>query len=255
MVGAGGFNVVDRNGLLRTSGIIDRNNYNDFSEGSINVTRAALALLLPDVDYDDVAQKYDSPLDWVRKQLSGQVSDADAAYQVVKNVRSGGSVTDISTWTNKAWSCNSPAACQMEFIARKSVGSGYLALQVNLSLQSIAIESESQWAKQPGSAVAKVATNTGAKLPGNATQALETIEQTGAAPAGYKGGSTFANDGRAAGQVLPKNGPGGGSITYKEWDVNPYTKGVNRGAERLVTGSDGSVYYTNNHYTTFTKVK
>lgn len=100
-----------------------------------------------------------------------------------------------------------------------------------------------------------VATNAGAKLPGNATQALETIEQTGAAPAGYKGGSTFANDGRAAGQVLPKNGPGGGSITYKEWDVNPYTKGVNRGAERLVTGSDGSVYYTNDHYTTFTKVK
>lgn len=116
-----------------------------------------------------------------------------------------------------------------------------------------------RWHYDPASArmtgVEFVATKPGAGLPGNATQTLETIEQTGAAPAGYKGGSTFANDGRAAGQVLPKTEPGGGSITYKEWDVNPYTKGVNRGAERLVTGSDGSVYYTNDHYTTFTKAK
>jgi guanyl-specific ribonuclease Sa len=44
-------------------------------------------------------------------------------------------------------------------------------------------------------------------------------------------------------------------IVYQEWDVNPYTKGVNRGAERLVTGTGGSVYYPNDHYLTFTKVK
>ena len=105
------------------------------------------------------------------------------------------------------------------------------------------------------SSAGSVATEAAGGLPGNAAQALETIEQTGAAPTGYKGGSTFANDGRAAGQVLPTAEPGGGPITYQEWDVNPYPKGVNRGAERLVTGSDGSVYYTDDHYSTFTKVK
>ncbi|MBK6871584.1 MAG: hypothetical protein IPK24_17880 [Kineosporiaceae bacterium] len=34
-------------------------------------------------------------------------------------------------------------------------------------------------------------------------------------------------------------------------DVNPYTKGVDRGTERIVTGSDGSAYRTNDHYDTF----
>ncbi|WP_245581263.1 ribonuclease domain-containing protein [Propionicicella superfundia] len=40
-------------------------------------------------------------------------------------------------------------------------------------------------------------------------------------------------------------------VAYREWDVNPYTKGVNRGTERIVTGSDGSAYWTGDHYDTF----
>jgi guanyl-specific ribonuclease Sa len=55
--------------------------------------------------------------------------------------------------------------------------------------------------------------------------------------------------------VLPQTTPGGDPITYQEWDVNPYQKGVNRGAERLVTGSDGSAWYTNDHYSTFVQVR
>jgi hypothetical protein len=42
-------------------------------------------------------------------------------------------------------------------------------------------------------------------------------------------------------------------ILRAEWDVNQYVKGVNRGAERIVLGSDGGRYYTSNHYQTFTK--
>ena len=83
------------------------------------------------------------------------------------------------------------------------------------------------------------------------TNTLKIIRETGRAPKGFKGGSTFANDGRGGGQVLPKKDAAGNPITYKEWDVNPYRKGVNRGAERIVTGSDGSAYYTNDHYKTF----
>jgi len=83
------------------------------------------------------------------------------------------------------------------------------------------------------------------------TDVLNTIKGTGKAPDGFKGGSTFANDGRAGGQVLPKTDAAGNPVTYKEWDVNPFQKGVNRGTERIVTGSDGRAYYTTDHYTTF----
>jgi guanyl-specific ribonuclease Sa len=68
---------------------------------------------------------------------------------------------------------------------------------------------------------------------------------------GYSGGGTFANDGRGDGEVLPQTDAEGNPITYREWDINPHTPGVNRGPERLVTGSDGSKWYTGDHYGTF----
>jgi guanyl-specific ribonuclease Sa len=83
---------------------------------------------------------------------------------------------------------------------------------------------------------------------------LEAIDRTGQAPAGYRGGTQFMNDGRDAGQVLPRKDAQGKSISYREWDVNPYT-GANRGTERLVTGSDGSAWYTNDHYNTFLRIR
>ncbi len=44
-------------------------------------------------------------------------------------------------------------------------------------------------------------------------------------------------------------------VNYKEYDINPYAKGQNRGAERIVIGDDGSVWYTNDHYYTFTQIE
>lgn len=60
----------------------------------------------------------------------------------------------------------------------------------------------------------------------------------------YQGGRVFGNREKK----LPKG------LTYQEWDVHPLTKSK-RGAERLITGSDGSVWYTADHYGTFEKVK
>jgi len=37
--------------------------------------------------------------------------------------------------------------------------------------------------------------------------------------------------------------------------VNPRMPGKNRGPERLVTGSDGSAYYTADHYKSFIKIR
>lgn len=65
----------------------------------------------------------------------------------------------------------------------------------------------------------------------------------------------FSNDGRAGGQFLPQKDAFVNPVTYKEYDVNPYTQGQNRGCERGVIGSDGKAYYTNSHYSTFTEIK
>ncbi|HWH93963.1 MAG TPA: RHS repeat-associated core domain-containing protein [Baekduia sp.] len=85
-----------------------------------------------------------------------------------------------------------------------------------------------------------------------AWQTADRVAEKGAPFPGYKGGRVFEN--RGPGMRLPESGANG-PIKYQEWDVNPYAKGVNRGGERLVTGSDGSAYYTTNHYDTFTRFR
>jgi guanyl-specific ribonuclease Sa len=91
-------------------------------------------------------------------------------------------------------------------------------------------------------------------VPSKAEQALEAYDE-GVARAGYKRGSTFANDGRAGSEILPGADGAGNLVTYQEWDVDPLQKGVNRGSQRIVTGSDGSAYWTDDHYTTFTRIR
>jgi len=67
----------------------------------------------------------------------------------------------------------------------------------------------------------------------------------------YVGGTRFGNyEGR-----LPKSTAKGNKINYREWDVNPKVKGVNRGAERLVTGDNKTAWYTSDHYSSFQKVR
>lgn len=73
--------------------------------------------------------------------------------------------------------------------------------------------------------------------------------RNGTPPKGYKGGKVYQNLPKGGGQKLPEG------IKYKEYDVNPYIKGKDRGTERIVIGNDGSVWYTNNHYKTFTKIE
>ena len=68
---------------------------------------------------------------------------------------------------------------------------------------------------------------------------------------GTKGGITFRNsEGR-----LPAVGAGGGRVVYQEWDVNAKKNGQGRDAERIVTGNDGSAWYTFDHYDTFVRIR
>ncbi|SLJ74016.1 Ribonuclease precursor [Mycobacteroides abscessus subsp. abscessus] len=68
---------------------------------------------------------------------------------------------------------------------------------------------------------------------------------------GTKGGERWMNrDGD-----LPRADAAGRAITYQEWDVNPKQRNRTRDAERIVTGSDGSAWYTGDHYQTFTRMR
>ncbi len=96
---------------------------------------------------------------------------------------------------------------------------------------------------------------TSTKVPAKVTRVLRYIDEHHRAPDGYEGGRVFHNSARNGEQALPRTDPNGRAINYHEWDVNRKVAGVNRGAERLVTGSDGSAFYTSDHYRTFTKVR
>jgi guanyl-specific ribonuclease Sa len=71
---------------------------------------------------------------------------------------------------------------------------------------------------------------------------------------GMKGNKVFINDGRQNSAILPQRSING-KITYKEWDVHKNIGGVKRPGERLVSGSDGSIWYTTDHYASFTQIQ
>ena len=88
-------------------------------------------------------------------------------------------------------------------------------------------------------------------VPEKALKVLKYVRENGVAMNGYVGGRRFRNfEG-----LLPKNDASGKRISYQEWDVNLKTQGKNRGTERLITGSDGKGYYTNDHYGSFSLVE
>ncbi|MBU1823188.1 MAG: ribonuclease, partial [Bacteroidetes bacterium] len=87
-------------------------------------------------------------------------------------------------------------------------------------------------------------------IPAKVYVVLTHIRKYDRAPEGYVGGRKFGNYEKH----LPQTTGDGRRIQYREWDVNPKKEGKNRGAERLVTGSDGRAWYTRDHYNSFTEV-
>ncbi len=82
----------------------------------------------------------------------------------------------------------------------------------------------------------------GISIPLNAQNKLRDIKRSnGGPPSGHKGGGRFDNDGRNGGQILPRNDASGRPITYKEYDIPLKQKGLNRGEERVVRGSDKEI--------------
>ena len=140
------------------------------------------------------------------------------------------------------------ASPQKQLLARLLILSALLALtwfvwQRNQSAPPI------QDAAQPGKTEQRDKLSN-AKIPGHVLEVLQFIRQNGQAPDGFVGGREFQNREKR----LPQKAPDGKKIRYSEWDVRPKVQGKNRGAERLVTGSDQSAYYTKDHYKTFLKI-
>jgi ribonuclease T1 len=90
-----------------------------------------------------------------------------------------------------------------------------------------------------------------AGVPAKVGKVLKYIDECQRPPEGYEGGRPFGNHEG----LLPARDAHGRLIRYQEWDVNPKVAGKNRGPERLVTGSDGSAYYTPHHYRSFIKIR
>jgi guanyl-specific ribonuclease Sa len=91
-------------------------------------------------------------------------------------------------------------------------------------------------------------------VPDRAYQTLSEIDAgrwPGEATPGTHGGETWTDREGS----LPRTNASGQPITYQEWDVNPKQPGRSRDAERIVTGSDGSAYYTGDHYQTFIRMR
>ncbi len=88
-------------------------------------------------------------------------------------------------------------------------------------------------------------------IPEKVLKVLAYVDEKSEPMPGYEGGRNFGNFEK----LLPQEDDKGRRIKYREWDVNPLKQGVNRGAERLITGSDGSAYYTDDHYKTFKKIR
>jgi len=87
--------------------------------------------------------------------------------------------------------------------------------------------------------------------PANVQSTFAYIQEHGEAPADYAGGGTFEN--REG--LLPSEDAAGNPVSYRKYDVNPYSKAVNRGTERIVVGSNGAAYYTTNHYGSFIRIQ
>ena len=88
-------------------------------------------------------------------------------------------------------------------------------------------------------------------IPRKVYEVLNYIRANNQPMPGYVGGRIFSN----REELLPWEDGRGKPVLYHEWDVNIKMAGQNRGTERLITGSDGRAWYTNDHYQSFKEIK
>ncbi len=127
-----------------------------------------------------------------------------------------------------------------------------------------------RWGHAPPQGETVVATGVAAKtigvgeravkagVPSESAAVIRQIDEFGAiGESGVMGPSvpkTFRNSGSSGGQILPRS-DANGALTYREWGTVPSAGNLTPGGERIVTGSNGSIYYSPDHYQTFIQVR
>ena len=134
---------------------------------------------------------------------------------------------------------------------------GVLAIVVLCGIAWLASGTTSDDATDTSSGSATTAGNTSASstIPDHVLTTLALIDagdwpEAANAP-GTRGGTVFRNNERNLAVATAS----GTRITYREWDVNAKKPGQGRDAERIVTGSDGSAWYTDEHYRSFGQIR
>ncbi|MCX5385770.1 ribonuclease domain-containing protein [Streptomyces sp. NBC_00083] len=97
-------------------------------------------------------------------------------------------------------------------------------------------------------------TRAAAPVPAAAVDTLAKIDAGHWPPSdapGTQGGANWPNQ---EGQ-LPVTGANGTQVHYRTWDVEAKQPGRARGPQRIVTGDDGSAWYTPDQYRTFTRMR
>lgn len=110
-------------------------------------------------------------------------------------------------------------------------------------------------ARAPGITVAATQIQqVGCSVPNQAWQTLKLIDAGQWPPndgSGTKGGTTWTDREGS----LPRTGSNGSPVHYTEWDVNEKQPGQTRDAERIVTGDDGTAWYTGDQYASFCQMR
>jgi RHS repeat-associated protein len=187
--------------------------------------------------------------------VTGIAEQYKQAYSDAKTLGSsfaadpGGTMNQISAsfqWAGDAWNnLSEEQKWQIAGYALEKGGEAYLgargALKVAGSTDG-ALSGATRSGQLTRSTVPNHALNVLGRLDRNGFQKIQ----------GYEGGGIFENRPTKAGTVLlPKQSYG----YYQEWDVNPFTTRAARGMERVVTGSNGEAWYTNEHYESFTRIR
>ena len=106
-------------------------------------------------------------------------------------------------------------------------------------------------------------------IPQEIKESVKSIWETGRLPKDKlwkkaQGPKEYKNvpENKSGGHILPEKDVNGNPITYTEYDVKPPELtnkengklGLDRGKHRLVVGSNGSIYYSPDHYLTFIRL-
>ena len=145
--------------------------------------------------------------------------------------------------------------------ARRLGYAGALASPRASHLQQRAAQPSGAWTSRPvtltSAGGSSIPTRNVSDLPQNAQDAFWRYDNHGwrGAPPGMSSGINAGHRFSNSRSSLPITDSSGRAVTYKTFDINLRISARGRDAERFVVGSDGSIFFTDDHYLTFIRIR